>query len=133
MRDADVKREPNVGAKRVPKNTGAPKKPNPGRANLTIGRAPGVPNKINRSIKDELLSVYHAIGGGESLAKWAMENPGDFYTKLWIKVLPVKLVGDAENPIQFEVVIRPHGTANEALPAIEHGVTVEGAEYEVEP
>lgn len=104
----------------------------PGIENLTNGRPLGVKNKITRTIKDELLAVYNDIGGGKALAKWAKENPGEFYTKLWIKALPVKLVGDPDQPIQFEVIIRPHGTVNEALPAIEHGVTVEGAEYEVD-
>lgn len=97
------------------------------------GRPIGVPNKVTRSIKDSLIKVYNDIGGDERLGQWAMENPGEFYTKLWVKILPVKLVGDPDNPIQFEVIIRPHGTATEALPAIEHGVTVDGAEYEVEP
>lgn len=35
-----------------------------------------------------LLYAFEAIGGADALAEWADENKGDFYTKMFIKLVP---------------------------------------------
>lgn len=45
----------------------------------TGGRQKGTPNKFSRTIKENLLAVFDQIGGTENMAKWAKENPGEFY------------------------------------------------------
>jgi hypothetical protein len=58
----------------------------PGRTK-TGGRAAGTPNKLTTAVKEALELCYESIGGDDRFAKWADENPGDFYG-LWIKLLP---------------------------------------------
>lgn len=38
-------------------------------------------------LKDAGVAVFHMIGGVERMAKWANENEGDYYTKIYPKLL----------------------------------------------
>ena len=52
------------------------------------GRIPGVPNKINRELKEMILGALDDNGGQAYLAEQARENPTAFMTLLG-KVLPM--------------------------------------------
>jgi hypothetical protein len=75
------------------------------------GRAKGTPNKTTALLKDAILKAAQAAGGGGDdglvgyLTVQANENPGPFMALLG-KVLPMQVVGDAENPVVTEIVIR---------------------------
>lgn len=83
-----------MGAKKgtIPPNAGA-------------GRVKGVPNKTTALLKDAILRAAQAAGGdGDDgmvtyLTKQANDNPGPFMALLG-KVLPMQVVGDADNPLQ---------------------------------
>ena len=51
------------------------------------GRPPG-PNKLTQFLREVMGSTFHRIGGIDAFAEWASQNKTDFYTKLWIKLLP---------------------------------------------
>lgn len=36
-------------------------------------------------------NVFHLLGGIEAMTAWARENPTDFYTKVWVKLLPLQV------------------------------------------
>jgi hypothetical protein len=65
-------------------------KENDSAGNLTGGSRAGIPNKVTRRVRHNLLACFEGIGGVDALQKWASANPGDFY-KLWIKCLPQKV------------------------------------------
>lgn len=81
-----------------PKGRPRPKPPN-------SGRRAGTPNKSSSSVRESILAVYAKIGGDAAFAKWAQDNPQEYY-KIYARVLPVEhgAPGSAENP--QNVVIR---------------------------
>lgn len=48
----------------------------------------GKPNKMQASVKEDIVAVFTRLGGTAAMAEWAMENPGDFYTKIYAKMVP---------------------------------------------
>jgi len=72
------------------------------------GRPVGSQNKTTALLKDAILKAAEQAGGGdmvEYLTQQARDNPGPFMALLG-KVLPMQVVGDADNPIVTEIVIR---------------------------
>jgi hypothetical protein len=55
---------------------------------LPYGAADGavIPH-AGRYARECVLLAFEMIGGVERMAAWAAENPGDFYTKLYTKVI----------------------------------------------
>lgn len=45
----------------------------------TGGRRAGVPNKLTTAFREAVQVAYERIGGHEAFAKWAKENPTEFY------------------------------------------------------
>lgn len=76
--------------------SGARKPPSAG-----IGRKKGVPNKTTALLKDAILKAATDAGNGDMavyLKKQAVDNPGPFMALLG-KVLPLQVIGDADNPL----------------------------------
>ena len=57
------------------------------------GRPKGVPNKLNRDIKEMVLGALSDVGGREYLAARAIDTPTAFLTLVG-KILPLQLVSD---------------------------------------
>jgi hypothetical protein len=58
------------------------------------GRKKGVRNKLTLICGEALATCFESIGGVEGLVAWAAKNDANreaFYTKLWIKLLPVQV------------------------------------------
>lgn len=53
----------------------------------TGGRVAGTPNKVNATVKDNVLAVFNRLGGTSGMAEWAEENKTEFY-KLYGKLIP---------------------------------------------
>jgi hypothetical protein len=60
-----------------------------------MGRPKGVPNKINGTVKENVIAVFNLIGGRHALADWAEDNRTEFY-RLYAKLLPTEttITGD---------------------------------------
>ena len=58
------------------------------------GRPKGAPNKQTRAVKQCILNAFEDIGGVANLAAWAEANQTDFYTKMWVKVMPTEITGE---------------------------------------
>lgn len=43
---------------------------------------------MQASVKEDVLAVFTRLGGTAAMAEWAAENPADFYTKLYAKMIP---------------------------------------------
>lgn len=72
------------------------------------GRAKGTPNKTTALLKDAILKAAENAGNGDLVAylqEQATENPGPFMSLLG-KVLPMQIAGDADHPVQHEVIVR---------------------------
>lgn len=52
------------------------------------GRPTGSENKLSKYVRHVLAGAFAEIGGEEAFVEWARENKTDYYTKLWIKLLP---------------------------------------------
>lgn len=52
------------------------------------GRAIGQQNRLTRQAKENLEEAFFKLGGTAALVKWAKANKGEFYTKLWARLIP---------------------------------------------
>ena len=52
------------------------------------GRPKGIPSKTAWIVRKALAGAFEDIGGMEVFVQWAKNNQTDFYTKLWVKLLP---------------------------------------------
>ena len=57
------------------------------------GRVAGTPNKMCKTVKDNVIEVFNMIGGLDTMAEWATEHRTDFF-RLYAKLLPLQV--DAE-------------------------------------
>jgi hypothetical protein len=75
----------NAASHRFKKGMPRPKK---------AGRQKGHRNKLTLICREAFATCFESIGGVEGLIKWAGKNVDTreaFYTKLWIKLLPVQV------------------------------------------
>lgn len=68
------------------------------------GRKKGVPNKTTKAVKEALVRTYVNIGGNRALAKWARENPTEFY-KIWAKLLPSEINANVNGDIDTQITV----------------------------
>jgi hypothetical protein len=74
------------------------------RKNLTGGSRKGVPNKATGQLKDMILTALDGAGGSEYLLKRANDpKTQGAFLQLIGKVLPMTVVGDANQPITFSL------------------------------
>ena len=83
----------------------------------TVGRKPGVPNKMTAACREALQLAFEGIGGLPALIAWAKENRTEFYTKVWIRLLPLAVKPDPETPVTYKTVEEVEAAiAERALP-----------------
>jgi hypothetical protein len=59
-----------------------------------MGRHPRAPSKISAEVKDMLACCFEDVGGCEAFEQWVKSSPkrlDTFYTKMWIRLLPMKV------------------------------------------
>ena len=83
------------------------------------GRPKGLPNKTTALLKDAILRAAANAGDGDMvtyLTQQAHLNPGPFLSLLG-KVLPMQVVGDADNPLhtvtRIELVAPEHDNSTD--------------------
>lgn len=72
------------------------------------GRQKGSKNKLGATAKENIIAVFTRLGGTSEMAKWAKENPTEFY-KLYGRLIPVeqKVSGSEDGePVRHSVEIR---------------------------
>lgn len=73
-------------------------------ANLKRGHnRKGVPNKVNKALKDMILGALHNAGGEEYLTQQAENNPNAFMALVG-KVLPVELKNQVEGGMTVTIL-----------------------------
>lgn len=75
------------------------------KGNKLGGRKKGSVNKLTAAVKGAIQTVFAGLGGSDKLLEWAKENPAEFYTKLWIKLLPTEVTGADGGPVQLVKVL----------------------------
>lgn len=61
--------------------------------NANSGRKRGVPTKMTMDVKEQILQVYHGIGGRVNFTRWAKDNETDFY-KMFASLVPKQIKAD---------------------------------------
>lgn len=52
------------------------------------------PKRIRaREVHELVMACYRKMGGLEALTKWATDNPTQFYTKVFVKLVPLQIAG----------------------------------------
>jgi hypothetical protein len=74
------------------------------RGKKTGGRKKGTVNKATASVKEAIIKAFDGIGGMKSFEKWAKENPDDFYTKMYVKVMPTEIKTPDGSPFFVKVL-----------------------------
>lgn len=84
------------------------------------GRQAGTPNKVTTEAKAGIELCFEGIGGQSAFQAWAAAHPGEFYTKIFVRVLPLQVTGkDGASLIPAEVVhqhIGEKAPPNDTLP-----------------
>lgn len=70
----------------------------------TGGRQKGVPNKINRDLKEMILGALDKAGGVDYLVIQAAEKPAAFLALVG-RVLPMTVAGDPDNPLLTGITV----------------------------
>jgi len=70
------------------------------KGNAGKGRPKGVPNKLNKQLKEMILGALETAGGEDYLVTQSRENPTAFLTLIG-KVLPLQLTGDMKHDLNF--------------------------------
>lgn len=70
----------------------------------TGGRKRGTPNAITRFFREAVQVAYDAIGGDDAFAKWARENPGEFY-RIAARLIPVQVNSTDERMVPTLTIV----------------------------
>jgi hypothetical protein len=73
-------------------------------------RVPAISDELYRNMpkyaSSEVMGVYEMIGGTKAMAAWAEENQGDFYTKLFGKLVAAPKQLEVSGKISVEEIIK---------------------------
>ena len=67
------------------------------------GRPKGVPNRINRDLREMILNALSEAGGEQYLARQAETSPAAFMALLG-RILPLQMAGDGGGPVTYEII-----------------------------
>lgn len=65
----------------------APSLPKPQAPTIPVANQQMIYENVGKYARGAVLHAFQQIGGTEALAAWAVENPTDFYTKLFPKII----------------------------------------------
>lgn len=67
------------------------------------GRPKGALNKTTRTVMEAISYAAEGLGGADRLVDWAKEDPANeraFWSNIYPKLLPIKVQGDPDKPIE---------------------------------
>lgn len=56
-------------------------------------RPKGIPNKLSRDVRENIVEVFIRLGGVDQMTEWALENETQFY-QIYAKLLPKDMTLD---------------------------------------
>lgn len=68
------------------------------------GPKKGSKHKTTIAVKECIQAAFEKLGGVKALKAWAEKNPGEFYTKIWSKLLPHEVTGADGGPLTVTIV-----------------------------
>jgi hypothetical protein len=71
----------------------------------TGGRVAGTPNKVTATVKDNIIAVFNRLDGTAGMAKWAEENPTQFY-QIYAKLLPTDINNNITGDLLISEIVR---------------------------
>lgn len=84
--------------------TKSPKPPIPAASGpRRLGRPPGVPNAINRDVREMMFEALNRVGGAKYLAQRAIDTPASFMALLG-KIMPSVVVGAEGSNISLHLI-----------------------------
>lgn len=91
-----------------------------------VGRPAGSPNKLSKTAKDNIESVFEMIGGLANMARWAKENETEFY-KHYAKLIPIDISAKIDKRV-VSVEIKISGEKSEQIEYVADCTTPEAIE-----
>jgi hypothetical protein len=91
-----------------------------------VGRHAGTPNKMTAEAKEMLARCFEDIGGYEAFVKWVKSSPerlDTFYSKMWIKLLPINIRPDIRPEDHKNVVYKSYEELRTAF--ADRGISLE--------
>ena len=91
-----------------------------------MGRQAGTPNKMTAEAKEMLARCFEDIGGYEAFVKWVKSSPerlDTFYSKMWIKLLPINIRPDIRPEDHKNVVYKSYEELRTAF--ADRGISLE--------
>jgi hypothetical protein len=87
---------------------------------------------VGRYAREVVLLAFEMIGGVDRMADWASKNPGEFYTRLFTKVITREVEVNASESVEDLLLMLERA---KGLPGAHLGApaeAVEGADYDFE-
>ena len=69
------------------------------------GRVAGTPNKVTATVKDNIIAVFNRLDGTAGMAKWAIDNPTQFY-QIYAKLLPMDINANLTGDLSITHIAR---------------------------
>ena len=63
------------------------------------GRKPGTPNKVTKSVKENIIDVFERLGSGDAMLEWVCADDANkriFYGTIYPKLLPLQVNGEVK-------------------------------------
>ena len=74
-----------------------------GQTNNPAGRPKGAKDKVQRCVKESVLTVYEKLGGDDGFYHWACAEPTEFY-RLFGKLLPKDVNANVSGGVAIQVI-----------------------------
>lgn len=69
------------------------------------GRGPGRPkgskNKVTAATEQNIIKTFESLGGVKQMVAWARENQTEFYTKVYVKLVPKDIKAEVSGAVNL--------------------------------
>ena len=68
-----------------------------------MSRPKGSQNKVPKAVADEIVAVWHSMGGRDAMTQWAQSNP-DAYYRMWGQLAPKQIQADVTGDLSIQLI-----------------------------